>query len=58
MNKCTHILKNLNYLPQTNSVRQNCATSQAERQLYDDFLENLDKKKNHLLCVYRPKQSI
>ena len=25
--------------------RQNCATSQAVRQLYDDFLENLDKKK-------------
>ena len=31
--------------PNQFGFRQNCATSQAVRQLYDDFLENLDKKK-------------
>ena len=53
------------YLEKFNSLirnqfgfRQNCAASQAVRQLYDDFLANLDQKKDLLLSVYRPEQGI
>ena len=55
MNKCTLILKISTYsLHKQYGFRQNCSTSQAMRQLYDDFLEILDKK-DYLFSVCRPE---
>ena len=48
MNKCTQYtyLEKFKLLtPNQFGCRQNCVTSQAVPQLYEDFLENLDKKK-------------